>query len=63
VWGGGMNVALLFFGCRRLKSSNGWESTCTSLVEASAGEVLVDASAGEVGSLDGGEAASHNSFW
>jgi hypothetical protein len=50
---GGMNIALLFFGCRRLRISNGWESTQTS---------LVDTSVGEARSLDSEEVASHHSF-
>jgi hypothetical protein len=47
---GGMNVSLLCFGCRGLRISDGWESTRTSAVEASAREVRC---------LDGGEVASH----
>jgi hypothetical protein len=50
---GGMNVALLFFACRHLRISNRWESTWTS---------LVDASAREARSLDGREATIHRSF-
>jgi hypothetical protein len=48
--GGGMNVTLMFFGYRHLRISDGWESTQTSTIEASAGEVR---------SLDGGEVATH----
>jgi hypothetical protein len=47
---GGMNVALLFFGCRCLRIIDRWESTPTLRVEASTGEVR---------SLDGREVVTH----